>query len=113
MAYKLGLLLSLFFVIEVIAFSGDLYFLSYIHSELDAVSLTASYEISMQGYITDYVKTYVQEKAHAYIVKVGDDTPRFGEALTFKVYRSYSPLIIANQTMTVSVTRSAVIGYFN
>lgn len=113
MAYKLGFLLSLFFVIQVIAYSGDVAAISMIHTSLDAVAVTASYEISLHSKITPEIVAYVKEEADASIEQTGSGTVAFGQPLTFRVFRTYDPLIISSSIMTISVTRSAVIGYFN
>jgi hypothetical protein len=112
MAYKLGLLLSMLFIVQVIVYSGDISCISLIRSELDAVALTAGYEISMQGAITSGIVSFVAKEARAEIVMVNDSVPSFGEVLVFEVSRLYDPLIISDSTMTISVRRSAVIGYY-
>jgi hypothetical protein len=113
MAYKLGFLLSLFFVAEVLAFSGDLACLSTIKTSLDAVAVIASYDISLHQGISNELISLVDEEAHAKIRRIGDGVLALGDTLVFEVYRDYSPLVISQSMMTVSVTRSAIIGYLN
>lgn len=84
-----------------------------INTSLDAVAVTASYQISMSSKITPEIVAYVKKEANATIEKVGTEAVAFGEPLVFKVYRDYDPLIISSSVMTISITRSAVIGYFN
>ena len=49
MSYKLGLLLSMFFLVQVFLLGGDLASITAIHNQIDAIALTAGYQISLQG----------------------------------------------------------------
>ncbi|MCH3909925.1 MAG: hypothetical protein LKF75_02990 [Bacilli bacterium] len=113
MAYKLGFLLSLFFVVQVMAYAGDLTLIQGINSLLDATSLTAARQISHNSGITDEIINLVKTEAKADIVAVSDTTPKVGDVFIFKIYREYKPLIISDSPMVISVTRSTVIGYID
>jgi hypothetical protein len=111
MAYKLSFLLSLFFVIEVVAYGGDLAAVSLIHTSLDAASVTASYRISLEQTLSNETIEMVKKECGGVIEQVGEGGNRFGDEFTFTIYRYYSPLILSSSSMRVSVTRSALIGY--
>ncbi|MBQ7995150.1 MAG: hypothetical protein IJ247_02935 [Bacilli bacterium] len=112
MAYKMALLISMFFVVQIMAFTGDLSAIQAIRSSLDAAALTAGYQISAYNEINEEVIQYVYKTAGAQIRAIGDSQPSFGEPLTFEVYKTYNPLIIQDHEMVISVRRSAIIGYY-
>lgn len=113
MAYKLSFLLSLFFVVEVIAYAGDLAAVSLINSSLDAAAVTASYRISLEQGLSEATIALVKNDCGGTIERVGEGAIRLGDNFTFRIYRNYSPLILADGSMRVTVTRSALIGYPN
>ena len=47
MSYEMGMLLSFFFLTQVLLFSGDLAAVQSIHNLLDATALTAGHRISI------------------------------------------------------------------
>jgi len=111
MGSSLGFLLSLFFVVAIVAYSGDLCALQIIYANLDSVSISAGHQISLAGSITEEIKDYVFATAKAYIVQTDDSAPKIGDSLSFEVYREYQPLIIKDTSMHISVYRSVIIGY--
>jgi hypothetical protein len=111
-SYKIGFILSLFFVFQIIMLVGDIFSLQIIHSELDAIAHTVSYRIAKDGNITEATHQWACENYQSQIVCLKNCQPRFGDTLEFKVIRQYQPLIINNQTITVSVKRATVIGYY-
>jgi len=110
MASKLGFLLSLFFLVQVLAYSGDMYCLQVIHASLDAVALQAGYQISRSNGLTPEIEQYVFEAAGASIRSLSTEA-YFGAEYRFVVSKSYSPMIVKSQPMVVSVTREAILGY--
>jgi hypothetical protein len=113
MAYKLGFLLSLFFLVEMMAFAGDLCSLQVLHSLLDACAITAGKKIAIEGSITPEIVIFVESEAKATILQVTKGNPQIGEILEFELSRSYDPLILQGSEMTIKVVRSTVIGYLD
>lgn len=113
MANKLGFLLSLIFLMQIFAYSGDLMAISAIYTTLESLSVNVSYMISSKGEIDEEIIYYVQKSANASIEAIGDSYVKFGEALTFRLYKSYDPLIFQKEPMEISLVRSAVVGYLN
>lgn len=111
MGSSLGFLLSLFFVVAIVAYSGDLCAIQTIYANLDSAAVSAGHQISLAGCITDEIEDYVYEAAKAYIVQVGEQTPKIGGSFAFEVYRDYNPLIIRDAALHLKVYRSVVIGY--
>ncbi|MCQ2797010.1 MAG: hypothetical protein MJ241_00940 [Bacilli bacterium] len=112
MGSKLGFILTLFFIIEVIAYSGDLYSIQAIHSSLDAAALTIAKVISLEGTLTQEALSLI-EKNKAVIGVENSYATRPGDVFVFTLSREYDPLVMSQSTVTVSVTRSTVIGYLD
>jgi len=113
MSYKVGLLLSMLFIIQIFVFAADLMSAQIIYTNLDAVSVTAGNIISSKGGITEDVRTLVAEQAGATIVALGDETPLFGSIYEYKISKPYSPVFFASTNREIAVVRSVVIGYYN
>jgi hypothetical protein len=113
MASKLGFILSLFFVIQIVAYSGDLSSLQAIHALLDAVSITAGREIALQGGITSKVVSLVRDDCGGEIYAITSTSPRVGEVYEYAIKRDFQPLVISASAMAVTVKRSVVIGYMD
>ncbi|OPZ36027.1 MAG: hypothetical protein BWY98_00559 [Tenericutes bacterium ADurb.BinA155] len=112
MSYKLGLLLSFFFMVQVLLFAGDLACIDAIHSELDAIAVTASYQISMNGELTEATKKLVHDEAGAEIYLLSEGSAKLGDSISFGVYRDYQPFIVSKEAVRISVRRTAIVGYF-
>ncbi|MCQ2772179.1 MAG: hypothetical protein MJ238_02740 [Bacilli bacterium] len=112
MASKLGFLLTLFFIVEVIAFSGDIYSVQAIHSSLDSAALTIAKRISLAGMITQEIVD-LAERNKATITPVTPGAVREGDIYVFTLSREYTPLVMSNSSITIGVTRSTVIGYLD
>ena len=113
MAYKMGFLLSLIFIVQMFLMVGDLMAIQFVYTNLDAVSVTAGQVISQKGEITEEVVRLVENEAGAYIVPIGDNTPMFGSLYQYKIYKFYKPHYISNEDMEIAVIRSVVIGYYS
>jgi len=113
MASKLGFILSLFFVIQMMAYAGDLTTLQSLHALLDAVSITAGKEIALQGGITPQIVAMVEKDCGGTIYPITSSSPQVGEVYEFAVARDFQPLVLSSSFMTVTIKRSAVIGYLD
>lgn len=113
MAYKLGFLLSLIFIVQLFLLAGDLLAIQAIYTNLDAVSVTAGQIISIKGGITPEVVTLVERETQATITAIGENTPMFGSPFEYKISRYYVPSILTSKQMEIAVKRSVVIGYYN
>ncbi len=110
MSYKLGLLLSLIFLVVVFLFAGDMLCISAIRSDLDSIALTVSYRISMDGKVTDATRKWIDQCGAT--LKVPYQAPRIGDIYTFELSRAYKPIIISSEAMTITVKRSTIVGYY-
>lgn len=112
MSSNLSFLLSVGFVLLCLLYGGDLACINALHNELDAVAMAAGYKISMAGYLTDEVISFVEEEANAIIYTVGPEVAKLGESLIYMVEIEYQPIVISQDKLLISVRRSAVIGYY-
>ena len=94
-------------------FAGDMISLQFIYSDLDAKSVTISYLISENGAIDDNFINYVEEKYEIDFVSVDNDSPLFGDEVTYVIAKNYKPLMMSKDIMTVSIKRTTVIGYYH
>ena len=94
-------------------FAGDMISLQFIYSDLDAKSVTISYLISENGTIDDNFINYVEEKYEIDFISVDNDSPLFGDEVTYVIAKNYKPLMMSKDIMTVSIKRTTVIGYYH
>jgi hypothetical protein len=110
---SIGLILSFLFVINVFLLGSDLICLQIVHANLDAVAMTAGHLIVEQGGITPEIVAFVDERANATIFCVNNCTPRFGDTYIYDVTTTFETIIMSQEPMVITVTRSVVIGYYN
>lgn len=113
MSYKVAFILSMIFIVQLFVFAADIISVQIIHSNLDAVSVTAGNIISSKGSINKDVITLVENEAGATIEAVGEETPLFGAVFEYKISKMYYPAFFASKPMEIAVVRSVVIGFYN
>ena len=113
MSYKVAFILSMIFIVQLFVFAADIISVQIIHSNLDAVSVTAGNIISSKGSINKDVITLVENEAGATIEAVGEETPLFGAVFEYKISKMYYPTFFASKPMEIAVVRSVVIGFYN
>ncbi len=94
-----------------LAFSGDLIAIQVIHSELDAIALSVSHQISFHGMLTDSIRDFAEKDGKTHIVPISE-AAMVGEAFEYKLWRYYEPLFVSEERMEISIRRSAVVGYY-
>ncbi len=111
MAYKLGLMLSMAFLMSVMLLGGDIIAVSSIHSSLDALALVVARRIGQEGYVSESTEALLEEhQVNLYCQE--SHFPALGESLTFTLTQLYSSLVISKETMVISVKRTAIVGYY-
>ena len=113
MSSKLGLVLSMIFVTIFFAFGLDIINIQFIYNDLDAKSIAISYKISEYGTIDSQLKNSIETTFDVSFKCTSNCSPIFGDVVTYVISREFNPIIIKDQTMVVSVERTAVIGYMN
>lgn len=110
MAYKFGMMLSLMFLVFSFLIGGDIMCISSIRSSLDNLSLTVAYRLSRDGYLSDQVMRVISS-ANCYLGYITDESPAYGDTVIYTLCRDFDPLIIADDTMVITVKGTAVVGY--
>ena len=113
MSSKLGLILSMVFVTLFFAMGLDMICVQVIYNDLDSKSIAISYQISQYGTINSDIKNAIENKYHVTFTCVDNCSPKFGDVVTYQIAKDYRPIIIQKEAMTISVERSAIIGYYN
>lgn len=113
MGSKIGVILSLLFVLQVLLFGGDLSNIQIVHSELDALATTVAQRIGYDGRVTEATVAYVESHPNTYFQCLENCAPHFGDTLVFAITRDYQPLVIQKEVLTIRVQRATVIGYYN
>ncbi len=111
MAYKLGLMLSMVFLISVMLLGGDIIAVSSIHSSLDALSLVISRNIGRDGYVSSLTKALADEHG-AILIYQSNRIPAVGESLTFLLQKEYATMVLSKDPLMITVKRTAIVGYY-
>lgn len=112
MASKLGFLLSLVFVLQVLLFGGDMLSVQLIHSNLDAWSMTLAERISMSGRLDAELLNQISDEGINFSY-IAAPSFRFGDAVSFKLEQSYDAFVLSDQPIDIQVSRTVIIGYYN
>lgn len=111
MAYKLGLMLSIVFVMSVMLLGGDIIGISSVHSSLDALSLVVARAIGKEGKVSSATFQLVR----SYDAKIRFDslkTPAVGEKLSFTLSQYYQTFVISKERLEITVRRTVIVGYY-
>ena len=112
MAYKMGLLLSVPFLMLLLLFMADLADIALIRNGLDSVALTVAYRIASEGRLSEATRQFVSEfGAEITLNSVG--TPRIGDTVIFTITKSYAPFVVSREPMIITLKRSTVVGYYD
>ena len=113
MSYKFGLLLSMIYVVLFSMFGLDLIVLQYGYGNLDAASIAISYQISQRGSVDDTFKQSIESRYNVTFECLSNCTPIFGDIVEYKISKTVNTLIIHGKQTTISLYRSAVVGYYD
>ena len=112
MSSKLGLILSMLFVALFFLFGVDLICVQFVFSDLDAKSISISYLISQHGGLDINLINEIEETYKVDFKCLSNCNPSFGDIIEYQISKDYSPLIISNETMHITVYRSTAIGFY-
>ena len=112
MASKLGFMLSSIFFVFIFLISGDMLCVSQIKSGLDSLAVTVSYRIAKEGRLSDSTQKLISDYG-ATIKSTNTASPAIGETYTFSLKKEYTPLILSKNTMAITVTHSAIVGFYD
>ena len=112
MSYKIGLLLSMIFVAMFFLFGADLISIQSVYSTLDAKANNISYLISRTGVIDNSFINYIETTYNVDFDCSLHLSPTFGDEITYKISTEYHPMIIDKNTMTISISRMTIVGFY-
>lgn len=112
MSSKIGLILSSLFIVMAFLLGCDLITVQYMYADLDAKSVNISYLISRAPYINfSFINSISsQYQVEFFCQKIG--TPSFGEEIYYTLSQSFKPLFMSSESMTVSIERMCIVGYY-
>ena len=113
MSYKLGLLLSIVFMMSVLLLGGDLMNVSIIKNSLESLSLVVSFRLASDGALSQSTKNLISSYGATFRLQDGErEAFRIGDTVTYYLQKAYLPFVLGKDEMNVTVRRSAVIGYY-
>ena len=112
MSYKLGLILSMVFVVMFLLLGGDMMCLSAAYSHLDSNSISIGYLIAKSGRVDSAYLTYLEEVYEVTFESITPASPSIGDVVEYTIYRFYNPLIMSNHEVKLTASRTTVIGYY-
>lgn len=113
MSYKLGLLLSLTFLMSLLLMSGDLMNVTIVKNALDSLATTVGYRISRDGRVTNETLDLIASYEATFTLESGAATSfRIGDTVVYTLTKDYDPFLLKKETMHIGVRRSAVVGYY-
>ena len=112
MSSKLGLILSMLFVAMFFAFAGDMVSLQFAYTHLDSISVTIGKLISEEKTINQTFINNVEQEFDIDFILLNEEEPLFGDVVNYVIVKDFKPMIISSESITLSIQRSSVIGYY-
>ena len=113
MSYKLGLLLSLAFLMSLLLLSGDLLNVGIVKNALNSLATTVGYRIARDGRVTEATEELIASYGAVFTLEDGTATSfRIGDTVVYYLRKDYDPFLLKKETMHISVKRSTVVGYY-
>ena len=112
MSYKLGLILSMVFVVLFLLLGADMMCLSAAYSYLDSNSISIGYLIAKTGRVDSEYLSYLEDIYNVKFLSISPSSPQIGEVVEFTIYRMYDPLIMSKTDIRLVASRTTVIGYY-
>ena len=113
MSSKIAFILSMIFVGWFFALGMDMVNIQFAISNLDSKSISISYLISKYGTIDGTIEKEIEDKFSVEFTCIDNCSPKFGDIVTYEISQTVSTVIVGHRSMTVSVQRTAVIGYYS
>ena len=111
MASKLGFILSLIFVIQLLLMTGDIAIIQAKQTQLQAFATTIGQRISLEGGLNQTMVDWATDEGFT-LSCLRQCQPQFGDTLTYQLEVVLTPLIISNNPMSLRIVRHAVIGIY-
>ena len=112
MSSKIGLILSMIFVVMFFVFGVDLISIQFVYSDLDAKSISISYLISQHGGLDTDLINQIESEYKVDFNCTKNCNANFGDIIEYTVSYTYNPLIISSDEMILQISRTAMIGFY-
>ena len=112
MSSKIGAILSFIFVALFFFLSVDVICLQFSYSDLDSKGITIGYYIAKECRVDANFINYLNSRYNVKISNISESDIYYGDVVEFNVSSSYTPLIISNKPIDLTIKRSTVIGYY-
>ncbi len=112
MSSKLGLILSMLFVAMFFAFAGDMVSLQFAYTNLDSISVTIGKLISEERTISQTFINNVESEFQVDFILLNEEEPLFGDVVNYIIASEFHPMVISKESITLSIQRSSIIGYY-
>lgn len=112
MSSKIGTILSSLFIIFAFLFCSDLINLQFIYSDLDSKSVNISYLISRNANISEAFTRFIEKNYKLTFYSQTQGAVAFGDEIKYVISTDFKPLIMSSESMTVSIERMVIVGYY-
>lgn len=113
MSYKIGVILSMVFVALFFAFGVDLISIQFAFSNLDSKSVAISYRISNHGTLDELFIDDIEHEFNVLFDCLTNCNPSFGDIVEYQISTYIKPIVIAKGNYTITIKRTAVIGFYS
>lgn len=112
MSSNISFLLSLAFVVSMMAYAGDLCRIQTEYATLDSLSISAGKLITRKwGIDSDVINLLESNNAHIISINKEEYVPGEGDSFSFKVWKEFKVFSFEGKMKTISINRSVVLGY--
>ncbi len=111
MSNILGLLLSFVLIFPTILYGVDLFAVNSIKIALESQATTIGYQISKQGGLRENLIAELSEQQISVNCLGECNYINVGQTLTFQLTKYYTPILISQEKIAISVTRTTIVGY--
>ena len=112
MSSKIGLILSMIFMIAFLLLGGDVLCLSATYSTLDSNSISIGYLIAKTGRTDSEYLKYLEESFKVQFLSITPEDANNGDVVKFTIYKMFDPMLISSTPIKLTASRTTVIGYY-
>lgn len=113
MASNLGNILSLFLIIPLMIFIGDLIGIQTAYNQLENLCTQITFSIQQKGCLSDEMIQFITDTYHVNVDYETNLEHNFGEYLNFSIYKYYEGIIISGNDLVIRINRTVLLGYFD
>lgn len=113
MGSNISTILSFAFVTLFFVLGLDLLSIQVVYTDLDRIGVTFSYVISKSSSVKSEIISDYCDRYNVTFTCLSNCTPKIGDVVEFRITKSYQPIFMSEEVMNISITRSAVIGFYN